>query len=305
MSAVAVSRNRSKGQPSLARPLLYLVITAGAIIFMLPFLFALTSSLKTPQELRVFPPAFLPAVPQWNNYPSLFELANIPYGTWYVNSVIITLSATVGTVLSASASAYGFSRFRWPGRDVMFTVLLATLILPEFVVLIPRFLMFHLIPTALTGQTLIDTWWPLILPSWFGGGAFAVFLLRQFFLQLPRELDEAALIDGANSVSIFWQILLPLSKARAGDGGHLRLPGELERLHRAADLHHDDQQVSPLGWPALVAAESLRSDDSAGSPADGGLGPDGSSTGAHLLRDAALLHPGRRDERDQGIGVGG
>ena len=212
MSAVATTRNQTDGGLFVARPFLYLVITAGAIIFMLPFLFALASSLKTPEELRVFPPSFLPAVPQWNNYPSLFDLANIPYGTWYLNSVIITLSATLGTVLSASASAYGFSRFRWPGRDVMFTVLLGTLILPEFVVLIPRFLMFHLIPTALTGQSLIDTWWPLILPSWFGGGAFAVFLLRQFFLQLPRELDEAALIDGANTISIFWQILLPLSK---------------------------------------------------------------------------------------------
>lgn len=212
MSAIAISGRRSSGRLWIARAILYLGITAGAILFMLPFLFALTSSLKTPQELRIFPPAFLPAVPQWQNYPSLFELANIPYGIWYENSVIITLLATVGTVLSASASAYGFSRFRWPGRDVMFTVLLGTLILPEFVVLIPRFLMFHLVPTALIGQSLIDTWWPLILPAWFGGGAFAVFLLRQFFLQLPRELDEAALIDGASSFNIFWQILLPLSK---------------------------------------------------------------------------------------------
>jgi ABC-type glycerol-3-phosphate transport system permease component len=212
MSAAVVTAGRRPRRSGAGRPVLYVVILAGAIIFLAPFLFALTSSLKTPQELQIFPPALFPAVPQWQNYPTLFNLPNLPYGTWYVNSVIITVLTTLGTVLSASASAYGFARFRWPGRGVCFAILLGTLILPEQVVLIPKFLMFHLIPTALIGHTLIDTWWPLILPSWFGGGAFSVFLLRQFFLQLPRELDEAARIDGAGSVNIFWQILLPLSK---------------------------------------------------------------------------------------------
>lgn len=212
MSVIAVSQRKAPAQARVGRVVLQVAVIGGAIIFMLPFLFALTSSLKTPQELRIFPPAVFPAIPQWLNYPALFHMDNLPYGTWYENSVIITLLATLGTVLSASASAFGFSRFRWPGRDVFFAILLGTLILPEQVVLIPRFLMFHLIPTALIGQTLIDTWWPLILPSWFGGGAFSVFLLRQFFLQLPRELDEAALIDGANTFHIFWHILLPLSK---------------------------------------------------------------------------------------------
>lgn len=212
MSAIALDRRRGPTGPALGRVAVYLVVVIGSIFFMLPFLFALTSSLKTPQELRIFPPSVFPAVPQWGNYPSLFEMSAIPYATWYENSVIITVASTIGAVLSASASAYGFARFRWPGRDACFAILLGTLILPEQVVLIPRFLMFHLIPTALIGQTLIDTWWPLIVPAWFGGGAFAVFLLRQFFLQLPRELDEAALIDGASTVSIFFQIIVPLSK---------------------------------------------------------------------------------------------
>jgi multiple sugar transport system permease protein len=212
MSAVAVYRKQPLVRRRIGSTALHLVVTVGAIVFLLPFLFALTSSLKTPQELRIFPPAMFPAVPQWKNFPTLFELSNLPYGVWYENSVIITVLATLGTVLSASASAFGFARFRWPGRDVFFAILLGTLILPEQVVLIPKFLMFHLIPTAVLGQTLIDTWWPLILPSWFGGGAFSVFLLRQFFLQMPRELDEAAVIDGATTFHIFWRILLPLSK---------------------------------------------------------------------------------------------
>jgi ABC-type glycerol-3-phosphate transport system permease component len=212
VSALTAASYRHAGGAPPGRVGLYVVVVLGAIVFMLPFLFALTSSLKTAQEIRVFPPAIFPAVPQWGNYPSLFQVANLPYGIWYRNSVIITVLAMTGTVLSASASAYGFARFRWPGRDVLFAVLLGTLILPEQVILIPRFLLFHLVPTALIGQSLIDTWWPLIVPSWFGGGAFAVFLLRQFFLQLPRELDEAAVLDGANTVQIFTQIVLPLSK---------------------------------------------------------------------------------------------
>ena len=115
----------------------------------------------------------------------MFRIPGIPFGTWYANSAIITLLATTGAVLSSCSAGYAFARFRWRGRDFLFIVLLSTLVLPEEVVIIPKFLMFHLVPEALIGQTLIDTWWPLILPSWFGGGAFAVFLLRQFFLQIP------------------------------------------------------------------------------------------------------------------------
>lgn len=212
MSVVAIPATRRTDSPHVGRIVLYVAIVGSSVVFILPFFFAVTSSLKTAQEIRLFPPTLFPLVPQWGNYPALFEIENLPYGIWYRNSVIITVLAVIGTVLSSSASAYGFSRFRWPGRDFCFGILLATLILPEQVVLIPRFLMFHLIPSAVIGHTLIDTWWPLILPSYFGGGAFSVFLLRQFFLQLPRELDEAAVIDGANTLQIFWRIVLPLSK---------------------------------------------------------------------------------------------
>jgi multiple sugar transport system permease protein len=163
-------------------------------------------------EIRAFPPTLFPAVPQWHNYVEIFTIPGVPYAQFYANTAIITLSATLGAVITAAVSAYGFARFRWSGRDFFFVVLLATLVLPEEVVLIPKFLMFNNVPRALIGRTLIDTWWPLILPSWFGGGAFAVFLLRQFFMQIPRELDEAAYIDGANSFQIFWHLLLPLAR---------------------------------------------------------------------------------------------
>jgi multiple sugar transport system permease protein len=194
------------------RILLYLLAVLGACLFMGPFLFTVTSSLKTAAEIRAFPPTLFPAVPQWGNYAQIFTIPGVPYARFYVNTAIITLAATAGAVVTAAAAAYGFARFRWWGRNFWFMVLLATLVLPEEVVLIPKFLMFNNVPRALIGRTLIDTWWPLILPSWFGGGAFSVFLLRQFFLQIPRELDEAAVIDGANSWQIFWHVLLPLAR---------------------------------------------------------------------------------------------
>ena len=194
------------------RGLLYVLATLGAVVFMGPFLFALSGSLKSAAEIHIFPPPLLPAAPAFENYAKLFDVPGVQFARWYVNSIVITCLSVLGTVLSACAAAYGFSRFRWHFRDFFFLVLLSTLVLPEEVVIIPKFLLFHYVPLALFGTTWIDTWWPLILPSWFGGGAFSVFLLRQFFLQIPRDLDEAAIIDGANSWQILWLILLPLAQ---------------------------------------------------------------------------------------------
>lgn len=193
------------------RLVLYLLAIVISLFFMGPFIFTVGSALKAPSELYVFPPKLWPAVPQPQNFISVFTQEKVPFAGWYANTVVITLLAVVGTVISATAAAYGFARFRWRGRDLMFMVLLSTLVLPEEVVIIPKFLMFHIIPERLIGTTLIDTWFPLFVPSWFGGGAFYVFLLRQFFLQIPRELDEAATIDGANSWQILRRVILPLS----------------------------------------------------------------------------------------------
>jgi ABC-type glycerol-3-phosphate transport system permease component len=177
-----------------------------------PFLFTVLSSLKSVPEVHALPPTLLPAVPQWHNYVEVFTVPGVPFDAFYRNSLIITGLGVLGTVTTATASAYGFARFRWFGRDFLFLVLLSTLVLPEEVVLIPKFLMFNNVPRSLIGHTLIDTWWPLILPAWFGGGAFNVFLLRQFFLQIPKEMDEAAIIDGANSWQVLWHVILPLSR---------------------------------------------------------------------------------------------
>ncbi len=189
---------------------LYVLVVLLAVVFTAPFFFSVSSSLKTPQELHVFPPSPLPTQAQPQNYLRVFEV--VPFGRFYVNTILITVVATLGNVLAAALAGYGFARFRWRGRDLCFLILLSTLVLPEEVVIIPKFLMFHLIPEKLFGHTWIDTWWPLILPSWIGGGAFNVFLMRQFLMQLPRELDEAALVDGAGYFRTLWSILLPLTK---------------------------------------------------------------------------------------------
>lgn len=250
--AMTASYTRTKSQKPLSayvsRGVLYLVATLAAVLFMGPFVFTISSSLKSVHELHVFPPALFPVQPRLENYAQIFNIDGIPYGTWYVNTVIVTLAAMFGTILSATTAAYGFSRFRWRLRDFFFMVLLSTLVLPEEVVIIPKFLMFNYVPEAIFGETWIDTWWPLILPSWFGGGAFYVFLLRQFFMQIPRDLDEAAVIDGANSWQILSQVLIPLAKpALATVAIFSFLAHWNDFIHPLIYLHSPEKFTLPVG----------------------------------------------------------
>lgn len=183
--------------------LLFTLMVLLSIIFMFPFYWTVVSSLKTPEELAVFPPTWLPESPQWQNYATVFT--SVPFLRWFWNSIFVVVLSTAGTVLSGSLVAYSFARFRYRGRDAIFLLTLGTMMLPAQVTLIPQYVLFHWLG-------FVNTLYPLWLPHWFGGGAFAIFLLRQFIMSLPRELDEAARIDGASYWRIFWQILLPLCK---------------------------------------------------------------------------------------------
>jgi multiple sugar transport system permease protein len=174
-------------------------------MFGFPLFWTLMSSLKTAPEMFAFPPPLVPAVPQWDNYRDVLIIPRIPVLRWAWNSTIIVVLGTLGTVMSASLVAYSFARFEYRGRDTLFLITLATLMLPAQVTLIPQFVLFHRLGW-------VNTLLPLWVPLWFGGGAFAIFLMRQFFLSIPRDLDEAALIDGASYLRIFWSILLPLTK---------------------------------------------------------------------------------------------
>lgn len=183
--------------------LLYLVMVFFALLSAFPFFWTLSSSLKTVQELATFPPTWLPHSLQFRNYGAV--LKGVDFALWTYNTLFIVVLSTLGTLITSSLVAYSFARFRFRGRDTIFIITLGTLMLPAQVTLIPQYVLFHKL-------NLLNTLYPLWLPAWFGGNAFAIFLLRQFIMTLPKELDEAALIDGANYFRIFWQILLPLCK---------------------------------------------------------------------------------------------
>ncbi len=183
--------------------IVYLLAIMLGLAFVSPFLFALTGSLMSPADLYVVPPRWIPSKLLWGNYVTVWTL--VPFALYIRNTLIITAFAMVGQIASCSLTAYGFARFRFPGRNALFIILLGTMIMPSEVTTIPQFLLFK-------GLGWIDTFLPLIVPSFLGISAFTIFLLRQFFLTLPRDLDDAARIDGAGSLRILLQLLLPLSK---------------------------------------------------------------------------------------------
>ncbi len=188
----------------LGRVLTYLIIFALCVLFGYPLFWTAMSSLKTIPEMFSFPPILIPAVPQWANYWTVLNI-DYPVGRWFSNSVLIVILTSFGTLITSSLVAYSFARFQYRGRDVLFMITLSTMMLPAQVTLIPQFVLFYKLGW-------VNTHLPLWVPHWFGGGAFAIFLMRQFFLTLPLDLDEAALIDGAGYFRIFWSILMPLCK---------------------------------------------------------------------------------------------
>ncbi len=177
-----------------------LMVVSGA--FMLPFVWMLSMSLQDAQGVYAVPFRWVPPSPQWENYAEVFRL--VPFARYLLNTVVITLAVLIGTLLSSSLVAYGFSRIRFRGRDLFFAVCLSTMMLPGQVTMIPLYVFF-----ARLGW--IDTFLPLIVPAFFGS-PFYIFLLRQFFMTIPREYDEAALLDGAGRLRIYWSIILPQAR---------------------------------------------------------------------------------------------
>ncbi len=180
----------------------YILLIVVALIVVIPFLWMISTSLKTPQEASTYPPSILPAVPQWHNYTDVFNA--VPFVTYFLNSVLYVVTITCGQLFCCSLAAFAFARLKFRGRNTLFIVYLATMLIPAAVTLIPSFIMIKTFGW-------LDTIWAIIVPGMFGS-AFGTFLLRQFMLSIPRELDEAAIIDGASSFRIYWQIMLPLCK---------------------------------------------------------------------------------------------
>jgi multiple sugar transport system permease protein len=194
---------RRKTLRVIGRTLLYLIAIAGSALMLLPQVWMLRSSLMDINQIFIYPPTWIPDPWEFQNYPDVFD--TVPFVQYFQNTLTVLIPSVIGTVVTSSLAAYGFARLRWPGRDLVFGILMTTLMLPYAVTLIPTFLIW-------SNLGLINTFWPLIVPSWFGGHIFYIFLLRQFFRGIPRDLDEAALIDGASPLRILWDIVLPLSR---------------------------------------------------------------------------------------------
>jgi ABC-type glycerol-3-phosphate transport system permease component len=180
----------------------YAMLIIGSLMFLLPILFALTSSFKTDSQILEIPPRWIPNPFQWQNYPE--ALTYIPFGRYTLNTLIIAVGAITGNLLSCTIIAYGFARLRAPGKNFLFILMLSTMMLVEPVRIIPIYIIFDKLGW-------VDTFLPMIVPAFFGS-PFYIFLLRQFFMGIPRELEDAALIDGANRLQILWRIILPNAK---------------------------------------------------------------------------------------------
>lgn len=180
----------------------WLVLIAGAVVMIMPFLWLVSSSLKLEQRVFEFPPSWLPDPIRWANYYD--ALTYKPFHLYFKNTILIAVLNQIAILLTASFCAYGFARIEFPGRDFWFAVAMATIMIPYFVIMIPQFVIFSRL-----GWT--DTILPLTVPFFFGGGAFNIFLFRQFFRSLPSELSDAARIDGCTEFDIYWRIMLPLS----------------------------------------------------------------------------------------------
>ena len=174
-----------------------IVIVAGAIVVTLPLAWMVSTSLKKSTEVFVLPPQWIPPNPQWGNYKTVFESA--PFARYFLNSAIVTGSSVFGTLLSCSLAAYAFARLRFPGRNLIFVMLLSTLMLPATVTIVPRFIVFEQLDW-------LNSFKPLIVPSLFGN-ALNILLLREVYRTIPNDLEDADTLDGASPLRIFATIV--------------------------------------------------------------------------------------------------
>lgn len=183
----------------------YCLLVILSIVFLLPIFWLLSNSVKTIEQIFAFPPVFISKTPQWSNYVEAFTFNSLPFGRFLLNSVFITVLSMIGSVLSSALIAFGFSRVRWRRRDLVFYIVIITMIIPQEVLITPQFMIYNKL-------SLLDTYVPLILP-WFFGKPFYIFIMRQTMMGIPMEMDESAKIDGCNTFQLFYKVILPQSKA--------------------------------------------------------------------------------------------
>ncbi len=207
IGAQRVRARRISWQRIGVRSLLYIVLIAGAVLFIVPLLWLISTSLKPETDIFLFPPRLFPSRFDWLTYPGALE--RYPFLQGFRNTMIIVIGVEAGRLLSSTLAAYAFARLRFPLRNTLFIMVLCTMMLPYHVTLIPQFLIFR-------DLGWLDTFLPLTVPAWFATSAFYVFLLRQFFLQIPMEYDDSAEIDGCSPIGTYWYIILPMSLPALG-----------------------------------------------------------------------------------------
>lgn len=195
---------RGAQSAAVARFVMWALLFSGAVLFLLPFYVMLVMSMKTAGQVADTSIWSLPPSLNLENFQKVLTNPNAPFPIFLKNSAIITIVSTTGALLSSAMVAYSFARLRFPGRDRLFLLLLATMMLPAIVTMVPTYVEFKYLHW-------IDTFLPLTVPAFFGGGAYNIFLLRQFFMGIPRDIDEAATLDGASHATIFWRLILPNS----------------------------------------------------------------------------------------------
>ncbi|MEI6431181.1 MAG: carbohydrate ABC transporter permease [bacterium] len=237
----------------------HIALIALSLLFLAPFAFMVSTSLKDEKQVFTETIQWIPSPIHWENYPA--ALLSFPFWTYLKNTLMICVGTVTGTLVSAALPAYGFARLRWRGRDAMFYLMIATIMLPAQVTQLPIFLIFRSL-----GWT--GTFLPLIVPSFFGN-AFSIFLLRQFFLTIPEELSDAARMDGCSEWGIFWRILLPLSKPALATVALFAFMGAWTDFQGPLIYVHDEAQYtlaiglsSFLGrhggqWNLLMAAATV------------------------------------------------
>ena len=262
MSSVTLARyyERQSFKRRITLAFVYLALAAGGVVILAPFIWMLSTAVKVPGTEFIYPPQLFTRPLRWNNFSDGWTA--LPFTRWFFNTSVITLLSVSGAVISSSLVAYGFARLEFPGRTTLFVILLSTMMLPFHVRLIPMFITFRFLGW-------IDTYLPLIVPFFFGGVPFFIFLVRQFFLTIPLEMEDAAAIDGAGVFASFLLIILPLSRPVLGVVGvfaFIRVWNDF--LEPLIYIHSMDKMTLSLGlrffqdqdftdWTSLMAVSII------------------------------------------------
>lgn len=239
------SRRRSK---LLADASTYVVLVCGGIFMLLPFAWMVLSSIKSLPEIYAFPPRFWPQQPMWSNYAETWNA--LPFGRFFGNSLLVATTVTLGQLFTCSLAGYSFARLRFPGRDAIFVGYLATIMVPFAVVMIPLFILIRTLGW-------LDTRYALIVPALFS--PWGTFLMRQFMLGIPRELEDAARIDGATYFGIYWRIILPVSQPVLATLGIFTFLGQWnDFLWPLIMINSIDKRTLPLGLASFQSMSMLK-----------------------------------------------